>query len=133
MSFWESKAIKKTRKEHRCEYCGAKIPAGSSCRNEVGTYEGDFNHYYLCHRCVLFMNRFVDKSDRDWLGEFLDALTGTDLLDCPKCKHWNNRDREFTEDMQAVKLECDECGHVWTVDLSLEALKAYDKAVKPDA
>jgi len=119
MSFWESKKVKKTRKLHRCEYCGAMIPIGSSCNNETGTYDGDFNNYYLCNRCLTFMDLYRDKSDEE-LGEFTEELMNTDLLDCPGCKSSNHREYDFQDNMQNVKLECDDCNHKWTVDLSFE-------------
>jgi hypothetical protein len=56
MSFWNSKTIKKTRKQHKCEFCGRIILIGSSCSSESGTYEGNFQHYYLCNRCVKFID-----------------------------------------------------------------------------
>lgn len=122
MSFWESKKIKKTRKPHTCEYCGCLIPAGSSCRNEVGTYDGDFNSYYLCERCVLFMDLFRWKASGE-LGDIFDEIYNTDLMNCPQCKSWRNSDREWIDNRQKIKLECDQCDHKWVVDLSLEALQ----------
>ena len=132
MSFWESKDIKKTRKQHTCEYCGTKILIGSSCRNEVGLYEGDFNHYYLCLRCVLFMDMFRDR-DNDELGCLHDEVMDNDLLDCPKCKGWNKSEYDWSDDMQSMSLECDNCGHKWMVDLSLEALEKLQANMKQEA
>jgi len=121
MSFWESKKIKKTRKLHRCEYCGALIPIGSTCNNEVGTYEGDFYNYHLCERCVSFMDIYRDKTESE-LGDFSDELANTDLLDCPVCNKCNHREYDFKDNKQSISLECDDCGHKWIVDLSLEAI-----------
>ena len=121
MSFWESKKIKKTRKLHRCEYCGAWIPIGSSCNNEVGTYEGDFNNYYLCERCMTFMDIYVDKSEYE-LGEFSEEVYNSNLLNCPKCKSDNHREHKWSDNMQNIGLQCDDCCHIWVVDLSLEAI-----------
>lgn len=122
MSFWNSKKIKKTRKIHRCEYCGAIVPIGSSCNNETGTYEGDFNNYYLCNRCVTFMDIYRDKSEME-LGDFSDELMNTNLLDCPMCGSYNRREYDYKDNMQSISLECDNCDHKWEVDLSLEALE----------
>ncbi|MDD5064992.1 MAG: hypothetical protein PHQ35_09595 [Phycisphaerae bacterium] len=121
MGFWESKDIKHTRKEHKCEYCGCRIPAGSSCRNEVGTYEGDFNHYYLCNRCLVFWDKYGDKSS-DELGKLEDDLIYSDLMRCPICKKDNERNYKLINNKQAIAIECDNCNHKWTVDLSFEAL-----------
>ena len=122
MSFWENRKIKKTRKDHRCEYCGAKIPAGSSCENNVGTYEGDFNHYYLCERCLVFMDMYRDNSESE-LGNFVDDVYNSDLLGCPGCGKNNHREYEWSGNTQSVNLKCDNCEHEWSVDLSLEALQ----------
>lgn len=122
MDFWNSKKIKATKKSHTCEYCGRIIPIGSSCRNEVGVYEGDFHHYYLCDRCYFFICNFADTSD-GYLGEFWGSLFESDLLQCPKCSSFSHRDYEMSEDKQKIDLECDQCDHKWTVDLSLEALE----------
>jgi len=121
MSFWESKKIKKTRKVHRCEYCNILIPIGSSCNNEVGTYEGDFNNYYLCERCLSFIDIFADRSEQE-LGEFSEELFNTNLLDCPICKNNNRREYEFINNNQSIEIECDDCGNEWVVDLSVEAI-----------
>jgi len=122
MSFWESKKIKKTRKLHRCAYCGGIIPIGSSCNNEVGTYEGDFDNYYLDERCLVFMDLYTDKTETE-LSNLDDDLQNTDLLDCPKCKKCNHSEYEFDDTKQKLNLECDNCGNKWAVDLSLEAIK----------
>lgn len=130
MSFWESKKIKKTRKQHRCEYCGADIPIGSSCRNEVGTYEGDFNNYYLCERCVVFLDLFKDNSESE-LGSFVNDLFESNILSCPECGEHNFREYDFKDNMQAIEIECDDCEAKWTVDLSLERFLGY-KEVRQD-
>jgi len=122
MSFWESKKIKKTRKLHRCAYCSGIIPIGSKCNNEVGTYEGDFDNYYLCERCLVFMDLYSDKSEIE-LGNLDDDLANTDLMECPKCKGYNHSKYDYNDDGQSIELECDECGHEWVLDLSLEAIE----------
>jgi len=122
MSFWESKKIKKTRKIHRCAYCGGIISVGSSCNNEVGTYEGDFDNYYLDKRCISFMDLFTDKSETE-LGNLDDDLANSDLLDCPICGKSNHSEYEFKENKQSLSLECDDCGNRWVLDLSLEAIE----------
>lgn len=123
MSFWESKKIKATKKSHRCEYCHAIIPVGSSCNNEAGTYEGDFNHYYLCQRCLVFMDVFVDRSEPE-LGEFVDEVYDSDLLDCPKCGERNHREYQWMHNMQAIAVVCDNCNHEHIVDLSLAVMRS---------
>jgi len=128
MSFWISKIVKHTKKPHRCEFCGVKIPVGSSCHNEVGTYCGDFNNYYLCERCrtLLTSKQGPWDNDGDELGEFHDILFDSDMLVCPKCGKSNHREYDYSDDMLSIDLECNNCDHKYTVDLSAKALMAGD-------
>ena len=125
MSFWNSKRIKKTKKQHRCEFCGVKIQIGSSCHNEVGVYYRDFNNYYLCDRChVLLHSRnstWVDTFDYE-LGEFQECLYNSSHLDCPKCGKSNFREVEFSDNMLSCTVKCDYCNAKYTVGLSGDAL-----------
>lgn len=122
MSFWESRKIKSTRKKHRCEYCRETIPVGSGCSYEAGVWDSEFNHYYLCDRCRLFISMYHDRGD-DSLGEFDDELFETDLLDCPHCGSRNHREYEYHHRKQSIEIECDECDRLYVVDLSYEAFK----------
>jgi len=132
MSFWNSKKIKSTRKPHRCAYCHSTIPVGSSCHEEVGIYEGEFNHYYLCDRCDLFICLFHDSSETE-LGEFDDDLFNTDLLDCPECFSSNRRVYEFNTGKQAIELQCDRCDYQWIVDLSLAAMQDLERRIRSES
>lgn len=51
-----------TRKEHKCEGCFDKIPAGSKVEYFKGRFDGDWYSYYLCDPC----NDFVGSSDFEW-------------------------------------------------------------------
>ena len=120
MSFWNSKQIKKSRKDHKCEFCGRKIPKGSSCKYEAGVYEGDFQSYYLCNRCVeAFSEWDIDLSDGFSCGEFYDYAYEHKLADCPECNSSNHRESEWSEDTMSCEYECDNCDHIWTADYSL--------------
>ncbi len=123
MVFWNSRAITATRKLHTCVYCGRVIPVGSSCRSEAGIFEGNFDHYYLCERCVYFMDTFADNQYDELLGNFVDELFNTNLLDCPKCSKFNSSICATSNDKQNIELECGSCGHNWRLELSLEALQ----------
>ena len=63
--------------------------------------------------------------DRDELGEFYEDLFDTDICECPMCGSIFHYDYDFIDNMKAIDLECDKCGHRYIVDLSAEAIKAY--------
>ena len=122
MSFWRSTTIKAARKTHSCEYCGKVIQVGESYEAEAGIYEGEFQRYALCLRCLWLIYRHYPYVD-DELGNLVDTLFDNDYLQCPSCGSVNNREYDLSEDKQSCECECDNCGHKWTVDLSLDALK----------
>lgn len=122
MEFWNSRRHK-ARKKHCCEYCGAVIEVGETYSRETGKAEGEFQDYCLCERCKSVLPYFTEN--RDELGEFVDDLWNSDICECPKCGSIYHRDYEFTDNMKAIDLECDKCGHCYTVDLSAEAISAY--------
>ena len=73
-AFCEVKHIKKTRKSHKCEFCGRTIPAGSpNIYNWAGLYEGDFQNSYACNWCEDHKSRLVDTWDNEIL-DFWDCL-----------------------------------------------------------
>jgi hypothetical protein len=49
--FYNERKVKKTRKDHKCFGCRAKIPTGSSCFYSAFVNEGDFRAEYLCLKC----------------------------------------------------------------------------------
>lgn len=66
MSFWNS-IERKARKEHSCIYCGKTIEKGETYSRESGTFEGEFNDYCLCLRCVWLINSF--ETDNEYLAD----------------------------------------------------------------
>lgn len=52
MSFHSEKVVKSTRKDHKCDGCGLKIPKGSSCFVFAGVYEDDFWDSRMHKECV---------------------------------------------------------------------------------
>lgn len=124
MSFWRSKKIKSVRKVHYCEMCNAKIDIGSSCSYEVGTYEDEFNSYYLCDRC----RNLLDHDKSTWLGDdneliqFEDTLFELGIVQCPKCGKNELEDWHYKySDKLVIKCKCT-CGYEYEVDLSSENL-----------
>ena len=52
MSFYSEQWVKKTRKQHRCLWCGEMIPAGSTACHSSGIWEGDFWSAYFHPECA---------------------------------------------------------------------------------
>lgn len=127
MEFWESRKHK-ARKNHCCEYCGAGIKVGETYFRETGKAWGEFSDYCLCERCKSVLGYFTE--DRDELGEFYEDLFNTDICECPECGSIFHYDYEFADNMKKIDLECDKCGHCYTVDLSAEAIIAYFERTK---
>ena len=75
--FCSERRVKKTKKEHRCFGCRAKLPINSTCFYIVGVYEGYFGTHYLCSMCRKYLNdnpevarEGYDEGDiRDWMKE----------------------------------------------------------------
>jgi hypothetical protein len=75
-AFCTTKHVKKTRKPHRCEFCGRIIPAGTlNILNWAGLYDGDFQNSYACHWCEEHQSQLVDDWDNEIL-DFWDCLKG---------------------------------------------------------
>lgn len=75
---YQVKRITKTRKPHRCEYCGETIPKSSSAHSESGIFEGEAFRRYCCDRCWPFIYEFWDYVDgecaapiSEYFAEFL--------------------------------------------------------------
>jgi hypothetical protein len=121
--FWTSILVKKSRKKHRCEYCGAVIEIGASYSRESGKFEGEMQDYALCLRC----RKLLDSNNPTWamddgeLGNFHDAFVDSYFVHCPKCGQNDISDFHYSEDQMTIKIEC-ECGEDYTVDLSAENL-----------
>lgn len=49
----------KTRKEHKCEFCGEIIQKGEEVHYTSGIYDHAFINYYMCKRC----DDFIDTHD----------------------------------------------------------------------
>lgn len=63
----------KTRKNHKCVFCGRVILAGSiNILNWHGLYKGDFQNSYSCHWCEDNKDRLL--TDDNEIGEFWDSI-----------------------------------------------------------
>ena len=55
----QHKIIKKTRKPHRCDICGRRIPKGFSAHFYTGiNNEDEFFNCYLCNTCETLTDEF---------------------------------------------------------------------------
>lgn len=118
--FWDTTHVKAARKEHNCIFCGKTIVVGESYYNEKGHADGRFQHYALCERCR-FVATHYDSAD-EYLSDFDTELNEQDWLVCPKCKQYPI-EYDMADDLQSCRCECN-CDNEYTVDLSLEGIKA---------
>lgn len=125
MSFWNS-VKRKARKEHRCIYCSKIIKKGEEYSRESGTFEGDFQDYCLCLRCLWLIENFA--RDEEYLSDMWETLFNNDLVSCPSCGGSNLREYEARDNYQKLNCECDNCDEEWVADLSIEGLKEVIKA-----
>jgi DNA-directed RNA polymerase subunit RPC12/RpoP len=128
--FWDSNYVKKSRKDHVCEFCYGKILQSSSCYHEHGKYDGEFQDYYLCERC----RELVDSRDERWewhesgeLGEFHELFIDGGYIKCPKCGS-NNYDKiDYSKDALSCTISCDNCDNEYKLNLSAENLLGQNK------
>jgi len=75
VDFYNERQVKKTRKDHKCFGCRAKLPIGSTCFYISGVYEGDFGAYYLCIKCRKYLNDYPEVArERYGEGDIRDAI-----------------------------------------------------------
>lgn len=130
--FWESKLIKAAKKEHKCLYCSKYIQIGESYWQEVGVYQGDFQHYCLCERCSFFIQN-TEVADDGYLSPSSLYEAIHDRITCPTCGSRRISDMSTSEDEQYAECECENCDHKWTEDISLEAIKKFCELIKGGA
>lgn len=68
------KEIKKTRKEHQCNGCREKIPAGSSAAYYSGVFEGNFFSAYLCRECDEYLTKHLEDFEDGWSDGDIGSL-----------------------------------------------------------
>lgn len=118
--FFDSRIVKRTRKDHKCIYCGRTIPKGSKdVFNWGGKCDGDMQNSYACHWCNEHSQDLCD--DDGYIGDFWDSLREyifCDLFD--KFKECDCIDeQEFVGNIE-VRFEgnyltfvCEDCGKEW--------------------
>jgi len=129
--FWDSDYVKKSRKNHVCEFCYGKILQGNSCYHEHGKYDGEFQDYYLCKRC----RELIDSQDERWewyesgeFGEFHELFISGAYIKCSKCGSGDYDKIDYSEDALHCKISCNNCENEYELNLSAEnLLKKEDK------
>ena len=72
--FCKQKIVKKTGKDHKCEFCGRIIPKGSfNILNWSGKWDGELVNSYGCHWCIENEDRLTDEISLEIL-DFWDCL-----------------------------------------------------------
>lgn len=70
--FCNQKTVKKTKKDHHCEFCGRVIPKGSqNIFNWSGKFDGELVNSYACHWCMDNEYKLVDGEE---ILDFWDCL-----------------------------------------------------------
>jgi hypothetical protein len=85
MSYFHEERKVKTRKQHRCNWCGRQIPAGAQALAVAGKYE-DFYYYHAHPGCeelidILDMDTSEGISDDGWQEEVRQAYLEQGLPD----------------------------------------------------
>ena len=73
-NFYERKLVR-TGREHRCEYCGGRIPKGTKATAEWGCFDGQMFRRYACPECGPYLEGFweyVDGESWDIAGDFAE-------------------------------------------------------------
>lgn len=71
MSFTRERAVKATRKEHRCVGCERTISAGSAAVRWSGLTDGDFSsviYHPDCRAAEIDLNKAYDTDWGEWMG-----------------------------------------------------------------
>lgn len=120
-AFCDTRAIKKTRKPHKCDFCGRIIPKGSiRILNWKGLWDGEFQNSYACNWCNGHQDRLVDDWDNSML-DFWDCLREDIFYDefC-KYKECDCLDEQGFLGNIKPKLDgdylifkCEDCGKEW--------------------
>lgn len=119
--FCNSGKVKRTRKNHKCEFCGRIIPKGSvNILNWSGKFEGDMQNSYACHWCENHQSNLVDDYDNT-ISDFWDSLR-EDIFqeefrkfkdcDCVDEKGMTGCIEANLEDDYLI-FKCEDCGKEW--------------------
>lgn len=92
MSYQELHSKKvRTRKMHRCEWCGEMIAEGDVADYRAYKYEGDFNTDYMHEECTSGMRHSMLNKDLRDFGFEPGAQFRGGLLGSREAAAWNER------------------------------------------
>jgi ribosomal protein L37AE/L43A len=116
-NFINEVTVKKTRKNHNCQYCGRLILKGS--RNILrwwGKFEGEFQNSYACNWCEKHKDDLTDE-DTGYIDDFWGCIHDNvfyNIYDKYKkcdCPDGGEIDAEFKGDYLIWR--CEDCGKEW--------------------
>jgi len=117
----------KTKKEHRCVYCGRKIPAGLEVRNYKGRFEDFWQNWYTCGFCEMVVEpEFNEYGEAISGDEFNEWLNNFGLIDvCPNGHAAQYRHRHEWDwiDDTTIEVECYKCETKWTIGIPFEIIE----------
>jgi hypothetical protein len=90
MSFYSSYVVKKTRRDHRCEWCGERILTGSSARRAAGVYDGFWHGVF--HRECYYASQNMEFAEDGWMPhEYARGRTDDDTTLSPEFDELGNK------------------------------------------
>jgi len=98
--FCETKHVK-TRKDHRCVFCGRGISKGNVILHWHGMYEGDFQNSYACHWCEEHQGSLTDMDNE--ILEDMSTCLAEDVF-CDELKDFGTVYVEINTDWFIFKL-----------------------------
>jgi hypothetical protein len=119
MSLLQSK-LTRARKEHMCDYCCKIINRRELYYRESRVDDGDFVSYAICQRCRWVIDEF--EEDEDEIADIFMALQETGIFNCPRCDYAFSNG-ELSNDGNSCQIQCNNCEHQWSIDVSLQSLK----------
>ena len=115
----------KTRKPHKCIYCGRVIPVGLKARIFKGMWEGNWQNWYACGFCEKNVEpEYAETSEGINGDEFSEWFWDSEHFHCNKCenkhgRHCNNWD---WIDLTHIKVSCGDCENERIVEIPIKGV-----------
>ena len=86
LDFWNETIVKKSKKPHKCQLCGAEIPEGSEYIRQNGKFDGEFFdrclHMWCCSAIEEYCQATGENEYDDWA--VLDYVQEKVCATCPE-------------------------------------------------